>query len=170
MPTAKLLSHGPNSYSLRGHRFERGAVKPVPQEVIDYIQDPNNGIDELFQIDPRGAVYVPPPPAVVPSDRVAYGLEEKTLDTATLRPVPSRSAITLAEAADQLDIEDELNFEEDGRPALAGLSRVLGREVTEAERDKAFPKDVPEEGEPTKRSKIVRKHKADPSTEGAVEA
>jgi hypothetical protein len=157
MPTVTLLR--PRTYTVLGKTFQRGEPTLVAADLARQLQG-----NEHFSVDMTAG------PAAESS---AVNCTDETAAEAVADPAPEPlSAIeTIQDAASSLNIDDEANFDPDGKPAVAALSQALGREVTVEERDRALTvSSAPAEQEGGRR-RIVRRAggKPDPSTEGAVD-
>ncbi len=166
MPTATLLY--PESYSVLGRdKFLKNVPRPVTPEMAAYLAtDPRFIVDGLHG-DPVGTEPAAPPVVVVEAQQVVIA--------ETAEP---GNGTTLEEALDLVPEGDE-NYDEDGKPSLPALSLLMGRVVTEDERDRALagasnPAASLQAADAAEaapvRTRIVRKRKApDPTIEDAQE-
>ena len=132
MPTAKLLA--PLSLTLRGVNYKKGEEVDVPLELARVLDEhPNFEIDMDGRARRRaslvGGLTVGSTALVDTAAKQLEQLEE-------LAQMSGPEAIR--EAAGFLSVDVETNFDADGRPSLVALSAVLGRTVTEEERDAAL--------------------------------
>ena len=158
MPTA-TLKH-PASLTFRGRdRFWKGKKKEVTAEMAAFLSK-----DKRFTVDWEGVRPVAAP-ATVP-------LPPKTEDTTG----DVGNGTTVAEALDLVDVDNEANWTGDGKPSTGALSELCGRDVTEEERDQVMARIAKEaaappieNAPPAGRTRIIKKPKPDPTTEGAQE-
>lgn len=159
MPSATLSF--PLSYTVLGQRFEKGVSRQVTSELAAHLLGPH------FDIDWQGEKPLPPALIQAPSaESDEEGAAESTEGD-------EESVMSLAEAVNLVDVDDEAAFDADGKPSVAALSAIVGRDVTVEERDRAIQTASREMetslAEPASKTRIIRRAKVDPSTEGAQE-
>jgi len=161
MPTVTLLK--PMRLNTRGIIFERGVPTDVSASLArELLNDPRFKVEGVIIPDDDDRPSTPPNAKVKPTD------------TATLYA-------EIRAAADQLDIENEENFTASGKPQVTALEKILGYDITAAERDAAMA-EVLRRGkvdaeEPAKKGgvRIISKNQAadkeakDPTTSEAVQ-
>jgi hypothetical protein len=163
MPIATLLF--PRTFTLLGRqKFVQHEPTTVTDELASYLST-----DPRFSLDWQGVKPHTLPAVVVPEAEAEVILadEAEVGDTG--------NGTTVREALDLIDGALETDFEDDGRPSLEALSRIVGRPVSAEERDAALiaatrttPAVEADSGAGPARTRIIRK-KADPTTEGAQE-
>ena len=149
MATVTLLY--PRKFTVSGKTFVKGVKTEAPDNVASYLDG-----DPRFTVDWEGKT----PPA-----KVTKLAPAKTVTSTTSTAAP---AADLLAAVNQVDAEIEENFDDDGKPAVAALAKILGRDVTAAERDAAFAAAVKpaKQTEQASRTRIIRK--ASGSTTGST--
>ena len=133
----------PLTYTLPKHpTFHKGVKTPVPHELAVAL-DGNPNFDVELSVQAAGEVVV------------TKGKRPKS---------PAEVSVEILEAAAQLDVEDEASFTADGKPDARALTKILGWQVTSADRDEAMTKAVKKGG-----VRIVRKSKTEEGLDTGAE-
>lgn len=146
MPAAELLK--PRSLTAYGRRWERGVKVNVSEATADLLED-----DERFQIK-RSQKAVEEvahlPEYDIPSNRPAVRQTAQTADPEPLVEDPDEGAENptgltgkalyhaIREVVDDVDVDNDDNFDANGRPTAAAISALLETEVTEEDVAKAL--------------------------------
>jgi hypothetical protein len=163
MPYAMLI--GPASYSFQGKTMKRGVCFEVDKELARQFR-----ADDRFKVSDSPIVMAKPG-----TRRRMRGGDREPIDTGSTTVVDGPEDIgddqplTIREAADRLDIDDEDNFDADGKPAVAALSKLMGREVTADQRDKALGTPAAVVADTTRKGSVKVIKKA-PAAEARAEA
>lgn len=133
MLTVKLIK--PNRLNKGGVIWERGQEVPVDLETArSLLNDPRFeviGLDDLI--------------AKVQAEEAEKKVEAQPEEKKGPVKPASKGELYAAirDAADQLDVDDEDNFTATGKPQVAALEKILGYDITAAERDAAMEAVAP---------------------------